>query len=121
VFRSFTNERRPRIDVKLRAQIFEPDALSEDPVASLHKPTSGRARGDYTRKTQATYEIHYARILARARGDCGSQLRRVITIKRGFGLRKPSDALISASYVDPKLVSINQWTWYRPINATGHP
>jgi hypothetical protein len=33
-FRSFTRERRPRNDVKPRVQIFEPDALSEDPIIS---------------------------------------------------------------------------------------
>jgi hypothetical protein len=38
-----------------------------------------------TEKTHATCEIHYARIFARARGDRGSQLRRVTTKKGDLG------------------------------------
>jgi hypothetical protein len=72
VFRSFTRETRPRNDVKPRAQIFEFDALSENPVASRISPPLEELRRTTRErhKLPARYTTHeslHARVLTTVR------------------------------------------------------
>jgi hypothetical protein len=59
------------------------DALLKDSIRFEYKSISKRAKSDYIGKDISYLQDIYVRIFIRARKDYGSQLKRVIIIKKG--------------------------------------